>query len=167
MKLTTQTRLSAVILLILSSLAVSVQAGVEVRKFSSDEQERRYHKLIDELRCLVCQNQNLADSDSQLAQDLRDKVYQMVTTDKTDQEVANYMVERYGEYVLYNPPLNSITSILWIGPIIGLLVAIFLLLYNIARRNKAKPVTLSEEDRKRTRKLLEDDSADDQKDDDK
>jgi len=160
MRLITKTTFSFLILLMLNGISLSLYAGVEVRKFSDAEQERRYHKLIDELRCLVCQNQNLADSNSQLAQDLRAKVYEMVTTQKTDQEVADYMVQRYGEYVLYNPPLDPVTSILWIGPLVGLLVAIMLLLFNIYKRSKAQPVTLSDEDRKRMEQLLDEDKDD-------
>ena len=143
------------VLLLLSSLSLSVHAGVEVREFTNAEQERRYHKLIDELRCLVCQNQNLADSNSQLALDLRNKVFEMIVAEQSDQQVADYMVQRYGEYVLYNPPLDPVTSILWIGPIIAVIAAILLLLIFIFRHNKAVPVTLSEQDRAKTKKLLD------------
>lgn len=147
-------------LVLLGTITLSVNAGVEVREFSDAKQERRYHKLIDELRCLVCQNQNLADSNSQLALDLRNKVFEMVTSDKTDKQIAGYMVERYGEYVLYNPPLDPVTSILWIGPFVALPVAILLLIIYILSRNRTKPMILSNEDREKSRKLL--DEKDDQ-----
>jgi len=143
------------ILLLLSSITLSVYAGVEVREFTDAEQERRYHKLIDELRCLVCQNQNLADSNSQLALDLRNKVFEMLAAEKTDQQVADYMVQRYGEYVLYNPPLDPVTSILWIGPILAVIAAILLLLIFIFKLSKTTPVTLSDEDRAKTKNLLD------------
>ena len=142
------------VLILLSTITLFVNAGVEVREFGDATQERRYHKLIDELRCLVCQNQNLADSNAQLALDLRNKVFEMVTSDKTDKQVTDYMVERYGEYVLYNPPLDLVTSILWIGPFVALPAAILLLLIYILNRSKTKPVTLSNEEREKSRKLL-------------
>lgn len=149
------------LVLLLVSFTFQVFAGLEVREFSSEEEERRYHKLIDELRCLVCQNQNLADSNSQLAKDLRNKVYEMVTTNQTDEQVMDYMVSRYGEYVLYNPPLDPVTSIIWIGPFVVLFLAIFLLLLYIQKRNKTRPVNLSEKDHKRSRQLLDEDDEDD------
>ena len=148
---------SVFLALLLSVFSYTAFAGLEIREFSSEEQERRYNQLIDELRCLVCQNQNLADSNSQLAQDLRNKVYEMVSTNQTDAQVAEYMVNRYGEYVLYNPPLDPVTSVLWIGPFVVVLVAIVFLLVFIQRRNKSKPVTLSEEQHRRSKQLLEED----------
>lgn len=149
-----------ILALLFSSFSLAAFAGLEVREFSSPEQEQRYKKLIDELRCLVCQNQNLADSNSQLAQDLRNKVYEMVTTNQTDEQVAEYMVSRYGEYVLYNPPLNPVTSILWIGPFVVLIIAVLLLLLYIQKRNKTRPVNLTDEDHKRSRQLLDEDDED-------
>jgi len=136
----------------------SLHAKIEVREFTDAAQERRYHKMVDELRCLVCQNQNLADSNSQLAQDLRDRVYTMIKTQKTDQQVIDYMVERYGKFVLYNPPLDPITSILWIGPFLLLLVGVVFLLLNIKKQSKTKPTSLSEADHERSRQLLEGDN---------
>jgi cytochrome c-type biogenesis protein CcmH len=142
-------------------IPLTVFAGLEVRSFADPQQEQRYYKLVDELRCLVCQNQNLADSNSQLAQDLRNKVYAMVTTGKTDQEVIDYMVNRYGEYVLYRPPFNPVTAVLWLGPFLIVLVAIIWLLVYIARRNRSKPAGLCDEDRKRSQRMLDDDDKDD------
>ncbi len=142
--------------LLLTSLISVTQAGVEVRNFDNPKQERRYHQLVDELRCLVCQNQNLADSNSQLALDLRDKIYEMVKTNQTDQQVIDYMVNRYGEFVLYNPPLDPVTASLWLGPIILLIAGIIMLLFNIKNREKSKPVELSDADHERSKKLLND-----------
>ena len=144
-------------LLLLLGFSLSVNAALEIREFESKEQEERYQQLIDELRCLVCQNQNLADSDSQLAKDLRSKVYEMVTTNQSDDQVVDYMVNRYGEYVLYNPPLDPVTSVLWIGPFVVLFIAIVLLLISIKKRSKAEPASLSEEDHKRSQQLLDED----------
>ena len=146
----------SILYLFLFSLSSMSGAGVEVRKFSAPEQERRYHKLVDEIRCLVCQNQNLADSNSQLALDLRNKIFTMVKSNKTNQQVIDYMVERYGEFVLYNPPLDPVTSFLWLPPFILLFAGTIILLINIRNRNKAKPVELSDADHARSQKLLED-----------
>lgn len=98
-----------------------VQAAIESYAFESKQQEQDYHVLIDELRCLVCQNQNLADSNAELAQDLRKQVYSMLVEQKQDkQSVVNFMVERYGDFVLYNPPLKLQTYLLWGGPFLFL-----------------------------------------------
>ena len=115
-------------------LTGAAQARVEVHTFDSAEQEDRYNKLIAELRCLVCQNQNLADSNAELAVDLRRKTYEMVKQDKSESEIADYMVDRYGEFVLYRPPFNSNTLLLWVGPFIILLVGVSLLIRTIRRR---------------------------------
>ncbi len=148
-------KLFVVACLFLFSLVSLSQAGIEVRNFSNSAQERRYHQLVDEIRCLVCQNQNLADSNSQLAQDLRNKIYDKVKANQTNQQVIDYMVERYGQFVLYNPPFDLVTSFIWIGPFILVIAAIILLVITIVSRSKATPVELSEADHTRYRKLLD------------
>ena len=115
-------------------LATAVQARVEVHTFDSAAQEERYNNLIAELRCLVCQNQNLADSNAELAVDLRRKTYEMVKQDKSETEIADYMVDRYGEFVLYRPPFNRNTLLLWVGPFVILLIGVGLLIRTIRRR---------------------------------
>ena len=86
--------------------------------FSSDENQERYHSLIDELRCPKCQNQNLADSDAPIANDLRKQLFQMLEDGKTNQQILDYMTARYGSFVPYKPPLNMHTVILWSLPIV-------------------------------------------------
>ena len=115
-------------------LATAAQARVEVHTFDSAAQEERYNNLIAELRCLVCQNQNLADSNAELAVDLRRKTYEMVKLDKSESEIADYMVDRYGEFVLYRPPFNRNTLLLWVGPFVILLIGVGLLIRTIRRR---------------------------------
>ena len=115
-------------------LAGATQARVEVLSFETPADEARYNKLIAELRCLVCQNQNLADSNAELAVDLRRNTYEMVGQGKSEQEIADYMVERYGEFVLYRPPLTKNTLLLWAGPFIILLIGVSLLIRTILRR---------------------------------
>lgn len=108
-------------------------AAVDPYQFSDPRQEAQYRELIKELRCLVCQNQNLADSDADLAKDLRGQVYEMVSEGRSDTEVVDYMVARYGDFVLYRPPLQATTALLWAGPFVLIAVA-FLVLFRIVRR---------------------------------
>ena len=115
-------------------LTVAAPARVEVHNFDGPEQEARYNKLIAELRCLVCQNQNLADSNAELAVDLRRKTYEMVKQDKSEGEIVDFMVDRYGEFVLYRPRLSNSTLLLWAGPFIILMIGISLLIRTVRRR---------------------------------
>ena len=126
-------------LLIVAALLTSLplQARVEVAQFEDPQQEQRYRRLINELRCLVCQNQNLADSNAELAQDLRRKTYDMIRSGASDVEIINYMVARYGEFVLYRPPLSSSTALLWIGPFILLATGVAVLVVVIRRRSRS------------------------------
>lgn len=133
--------------------AFPAYAGIEVHKFASPEQEARYKKLTDELRCLVCQNQNLADSNAPLAKQLRDDAYEMIKDGKTDQQVIDFMVQRYGDFVLYSPPLKPTTYVLWIGPFVLLVFAVFILQI-IIRRNRKQQLTINTTDFEKARKLL-------------
>jgi cytochrome c-type biogenesis protein CcmH len=110
----------------------------ELMSFSSSLNQTRYQSLVEELRCPKCQNQNLADSGSGIAVDLREQVHQMIEQGKTDQEIVDYMVARYGAFVLYRPTHSSATFLLWYGPFIflglGLLVFAFVVMANRKRR---------------------------------
>ena len=90
--------------------------------FESQQQEDRFNQLTQELRCLVCQNQNLADSDAQLAHDLRAEVHEMLIAGNSDDEIKQFMVERYGDFVLYRPPVQKNTYLLWLAPMVLLLI---------------------------------------------
>ena len=104
-----------------------VQASIEAYQFESAEMEADYNQLVNELRCLVCQNQNLAGSDADLARDLRRETYDMLNEGKSQQQVIDFMVERYGDFVLYRPQFKSTTYLLWLGPFLLLLcVLVFL-----------------------------------------
>ena len=92
--------------------------------FELQQQEKVFNSLLEELRCLVCQNQSLADSGSGLADDMRREVYKMVVANKDPREIKNYLVARYGNFVLYNPPLMSSTIFLWLGPLLLFLLSI-------------------------------------------
>jgi len=93
---------------------------------ASARQQSQFDHLLKELRCLVCQNQDLADSNAGLAKDLRDQVYLMVKDEKSDSEIINYLTARYGDFILFNPPVKSITLLLWYGPLLFLLLGLFI-----------------------------------------
>lgn len=96
-------------------------------EFDDPATELRFKNLTEELRCLVCQNQSLADSHADLAQDLRNEVYKMVIAGDSDKEIIDYMVSRYGDFVLYRPPVKNTTYFLWFGPFIILFIAIIII----------------------------------------
>ena len=109
--------------LLLALALGQAQAADTPFKFADAATEQRYHKLAAELRCLVCQNQSLADSHADLAQDLRDEVYRMLNEGRTDEEIVGFLVDRYGDFVLYRPPVSGTTSLLWFGPVLLLVGA--------------------------------------------
>ncbi len=98
--------------------------------------EKRLQALSEELRCLVCQNQNIADSNAELAQDLRREIRVMIKDGKSDKEIVDFMVARYGDFVLYRPPVKGITLLLWGGPIALMLLGLVVLLRYLRRRAK-------------------------------
>jgi cytochrome c-type biogenesis protein CcmH len=120
----------------------------------SPELEKRTAALAHELRCLVCQNQTLADSNAPLAVDLRNQIREQLAAGKSEQDVRDFMVARYGDFVLYRPPLKVTTLALWIGPFVFLVLGVWLLLRRLARRRVAEP-QLSGAERERAAKLLE------------
>lgn len=126
-----------IVLYTLVFFVMPVSAAIEVHQFKDAATEAEYKSLIEELRCLVCQNQNLAGSDAELAQDLRLQTYEMLQQGKTKEQVVEYMVKRYGDFVLYRPPLKSSTFFLWAGPFALLLVVLILV---ILRIRKSEPV---------------------------
>lgn len=136
-------------------------AQVEPGEFDDAATEAIYRDLIDELRCLVCANQSLAASNSALAVDLRAKIRQMLAAGNSRQHVIAYMVERYGDYILYKPPFKHSTLILWCAPIVILLLTLWLALRS-RNRNKDSVDRFSESDRLRARALLADASLSDQ-----
>ena len=96
--------------------------------------QARYETLTHELRCLVCQDETVADSNAELAADFRRQIHDMVAAGKTDAEIKSYMVDRYGDFVLYKPPVQSNTALLWIGPFILLLIALVVVSLVVKRR---------------------------------
>ena len=133
----------------------SVGVAVEVRDFDDPEKQARYERLIEELRCLVCQNQSLADSDADLAKDLRDEVYGIIQSGKDEAEAVRFLTDRYGDFVLYRPPVKGITLLLWGGPLLILLVGGYFVRTQ-SRRHAAEPEGhLSEAEQTRLHERLE------------
>jgi cytochrome c-type biogenesis protein CcmH len=116
--------------------------------------EKRVASLAHELRCLVCQNQTLADSNAPLAVDLRNQVREQLAAGKSEQDVLDFMVARYGDFVLYRPPFKASTVFLWLGPFLFLLFGIWFLIRRV-RKQAVPERQLSEADRARAAKLLE------------
>jgi cytochrome c-type biogenesis protein CcmH len=104
--------------------------------FDNAAQEARYNDLTLELRCLVCQNQNLADSDAPLAQDLRREIYDMMMAGQTDEQIKSFMVDRYGDFVLYRPPVQGNTLALWLLPIFLLGFGAIIVALVVRNRNR-------------------------------
>jgi len=104
--------------------------------FADDQQEARYNDLTVELRCLVCQNQNLADSDAPLAQDLRKEIYDMLQQGRTDDEIKTFLIDRYGDFVLYRPPMQGNTLALWLMPAVLLLLGGVVLVIIVRKRSR-------------------------------
>ena len=115
--------------------------------------ERRVTSLAHELRCLVCQNQTLADSNAPLAQDLRSQIREQLKAGKSERDVIDFMVARYGDFVLYRPPFKATTVALWTGPFVLLALGAWLLVRRV--RKRAPPPELTEAERRRAAQLLE------------
>jgi cytochrome c-type biogenesis protein CcmH len=131
-------------------------AAEEAKPLAENQQaEARLKALALELRCLVCQNQTLADSSAPLAEDLRREVREMIAKNMTDQEIIDFLVARYGDFVLYRPPLKATTTLLWLGPFLLLVVGGITLAVALRRRaKKVNDPTLSDEDHRTVAQLL-------------
>ncbi len=120
--------------------------------------EQRLISISEEMRCLVCQNESLSGSRSELAQDLRREIRDLIKQGKTDAEIRTFMVDRYGDFILYRPPVKPTTWLLWMGPFVLMIVGIAALLMYLRRRNtQVTSTTLSDDENKRIDALLRDD----------
>lgn len=134
---------------LLALLWLHPASAAEVRTFANPDQQQRYENLVKDLRCLVCQNQSLADSDADLAKDLRDEVYDIIQSGKSDREAVQFLVDRYGDFVLYRPPFSPMTLLLWLGPLLLLLAGLAFIWRRSPQRTAAAAPELSPEERAR------------------
>jgi len=155
-------------LLIFASLALgllaSAHAAIDTFEFANDAERQRYRNLIEELRCPKCQNQNIADSDAPIAMDLRNEIFRMLEEGKGNEEIIDFLVSRYGDFVLYKPPLTSRTLLLWYGPagmlVIGFGVLGVILIRRRSQNKDRSAAGLSVDEQARLAALLEQNSQD-------
>lgn len=151
-------------LLILAAIALvcllgapDTQAAIDVYEFENVEQEQRFRQLSNNFRCPMCQNANLTSSPGGVAEDLRREIYRMIIEGRTDQQIEQFMLERYGDFILYRPRLTWQTILLWFGPLFFLLGGAWFAI-NIARRSggttSTDVVRLSDEEQQRLDRLL-------------
>lgn len=144
-----------VALLLLLCVPLVAYAGTAQPTAQDPVANARAVKLAEELRCLVCQNQTIAESNAELAQDLRRQINEQIAQGRSDSQIVDYMVKRYGDFVLYRPPMKATTALLWFGPALLLLAGMgFLVFYLRSRRGRAAEQPLSDDERKRAETLL-------------
>lgn len=145
-------------LLFLLSTFVFCAAAEEAvsRSFENEQQRETYQQLIKELRCPKCQNQNIADSNAPLAEDMRDKSYEMLKAGKSKQEIIEFMVDRYGNFVHYKPPFTAATAVLWFGPVVILIIGIGVAV--LLTRKKKEQTALTPEERAQLEQLRKNDN---------
>lgn len=123
--------------------------------------EQRFNALIAELRCLVCQNQSLADSNADLAMDMRREIHKMMEQGSTDEEIVQFLVDRYGDFVRYRPPVKSTTLLLWFGPFLLLAIGLVVVLAAVRRHTSIQPQSMEEsQQQRRVREILDDYDSD-------
>jgi cytochrome c-type biogenesis protein CcmH len=142
------------LLLLVAVLSVA-HAAIDPYEFDSEAQRERYRHFIEEMRCPKCQNQNLAGSDAPIATDLRRELHRLLQEGRSDTEIIDFMVARYGTFILYDPPFDKKTALLWLAPIAFLGIGVLVLL-RVVRRRRApvEPVALSVAERERLDQLL-------------
>jgi len=137
--------------IVINALAVEI----DPKTFDNPTQEERYHTLIEQFRCVVCQNQSVAESNSKVALSVRELVYTMLQAGQSDEAIKTQLVASYGDFVLYEPPLKPTTYFLWLGPLLILLIALATLLYFIRRHTVETTTELTEEERKKISRWLD------------
>ncbi|QHB31979.1 cytochrome c-type biogenesis protein CcmH [Yersinia canariae] len=139
-------------------LATNVFAAIDTYTFSSVEQEQQYRELTEQLRCPKCQNNSIADSNATIAADMRGKVYELQQQGDSKQQIIDYMVARYGNFVTYEPPVTVATLILWVGPALFVLIGAVIVVLR-ARRRVEKNAALSPQEQQRLQTLLAEQDA--------
>lgn len=149
--------MSIALYLAIASIAMVNASPVDTYVFEDEVMKIRFQALSKELRCPKCQNQNLADSNSPIAADLRRELYDLLKQGKADSEIVDFMVNRYGEFVLYRPKVSELTYVLWFGPAILVLLAIIVVIVVVRKKpvNKEK-LALTSEQQDKLKQLLKD-----------
>lgn len=142
------------IVLVLLLLPAVVLGAIEVHEFETAEQQQRFEQLTEELRCPKCQNQNIAGSNAPIAEDMREQVYERIRAGQSDEEIVGAMVERFGEFVHYRPPLNRSTLMLWFGPLLLGLAGLLVIIAIIRRNRRSSGSVLSADEQARIDALL-------------
>ena len=143
-------------LLLLLALAGAAWSGEPAALAADPRLEERVTAVASELRCLVCQNQTLADSNAPLAVDLREQIREQMQKGASERDIIDYMVARYGDFVLYRPPFKATTVLLWTGPLLLMLLGLVVLYLRLTRRRAEPQAELSETERARAKTLLDD-----------
>ena len=150
-----QTRMLLALMLSLSLMLLShsSQAAIETFEFDNPQQEQTFHELTKLLRCPKCQNNNIADSNAELAKDLRNKTYELVTQGQTKDQVIEYMVARFGNFVRYDPPVTPVTIFLWLGPLLFVVFGL-LVLFRQIKKQPSKATNLDPQQQEKLQQLL-------------
>ena len=146
---------SVFILCLLWSISQAGVSAIDAYEFSDLETQERYRNLVDELRCPQCLNTNLAGSDSMIAKDLRREIHRLIQAGESDDDIRQFMYERYGDFILYRPRVNQTTALLWFGPLLLLVLGLWLLHRFIFLRSKDTVVNLSDEDQSKLNDILD------------
>ena len=125
-------------ILVFCLIQFSYAESIEAKKFDNNSQEMRFRALIDEIRCPVCQGQSIGGSNAALAKDLREKVREMVVSSKSDDDIRKFMTDRYGDFVVFKPPVNTATYILWFAPFIFLIIGVVFLFKSVKNKKNIK-----------------------------
>ncbi len=145
----------AMVLASLLAVAGAALAAGTVYEFDTPAERERYTTLIHQLRCLVCQGQSIAESNADLAKDLRGKVHELIQAGEEDEAIVDYMTDRYGDFVLYRPPVDARTWLLWFGPFALIVTAAAAMVVAVRRhRARGKPAGLTEAEHERAKRLL-------------
>lgn len=140
-------------------VAGSAHGAIDAYEFNSEAERQRYRTLVEELRCPKCQNQNIADSNAPIAMDLRREIFRMLEEGKSDEQIVDFLVDRYGDFVRYKPPVDARTLVLWYGPVVLLVFGFGVVGVILLRRRRSNAPgtspTLSEAERARLATLLD------------
>ena len=139
-----------ILVIMLATMSLVNAESIEATKFVNAEQESRYKNLVDEIRCPVCQGQSIGGSNAGLAKDLRQKVREMIVSQNSDDEIRDFMVQRYGDFVVFKPPVKKATYILWFAPFIFLGIALFMFIRTLT----GKKVVVKTVDTSKAKELL-------------